>query len=128
VVNVMVILKGSDSCGDVGFGKEMTKFCDVFADEFWTARSDVSELRASEWWKISIEESEEFEIDLYSAMVRVKTVVERFRSAVCGVRGELFGHKNIVKTFCASGICCNFGVKVMSLSEDVYQAKAGCDL
>jgi hypothetical protein len=45
VVDVVVILMGSDSCGDVGFGKEMAKFSDVFANAFWTARSDVSKLR-----------------------------------------------------------------------------------
>jgi hypothetical protein len=75
-----------------------------------------------------MEESKEFEMNPYSAMVGVKTVVERFGSAVCGVRDKLFGHENIVETFCASGIRCNFRVKAMSLSKNVYQAKIGCDL
>ena len=52
----------------------MAKFGNVNR-EFWTARSDVLELRASEGWKVSIQESKEFKIHPYSAMVRVKTVV-----------------------------------------------------
>jgi hypothetical protein len=106
----------------------MAKLGDVFADEFWAARLDVSELRVSKWGKVSIEESEEFKIDPYSAMVGVKTVVESFGSTVCGVRGKLFGHEDIVETFCASGVRCNFGVKAVCLSVDVNQAKAGCNL
>jgi hypothetical protein len=106
----------------------VAKFGDVFADEFWAARSDVSELRAREGWKISIEESKEFEIDPYSVMVGVKTVVERFGSTVCGVSEELSGHQNIVETFCASGLRCNFGVKAVFLSMNVNQAEVGCNL